>query len=465
MVRTSLWRAGFAAAGLVVCAGLALGTVSPFGADQAGAQPERAAQPEMTPQLEEDFRHARSLSRAFQHAASQVEDSVVHITTTSSRVASDFFGRRVRRQASGLGSGVVVSADGYILTNNHVIEDATELMVRLAGGREYPARLIGGDALRDIAVLKVDATGLTPARFGSSESMEVGEWVLALGSPFGFDRTVTAGIVSAKGRGLGIVSDEFKDAEQFIQTDAAINPGNSGGALINLDGEVVGINSAIFSRTGGSVGLGFSIPIELASAVYENIVRDGRVDFGWLGVEIDSTGDGVRVARVLEDSPAEGAGLREGDRVLRYQGRPVSTGDQLIRSIQFTPPGSEAALDIVRNGRAVELRAEIASRTEAEIERFGGEEIVSLGVTVMTATAESLGTGQGTRGLGVYILEVAPNSLAARAGLSRGDVILAVDREPVTTVDAFVAGLGKAGRSVRVDLQRGEVRGYTTLRR
>jgi len=276
---------------------------------------------------------------------------------------------------------------------------------------------------------------------------------------------VTAGIISAKGRGLGIVSDEFKDAEQFIQTDAAINPGNSGGALINLNGEVVGINSAIFSRSGGSVGLGFSIPIELASAVYTNIVNDGRVDFGWLGVEIDSSGDAVRVARVLEDSPAENAGLRSGDQVLRYQGRPVTSGSQLIRSIQFTPPGSDAALDVIRDGRPVELRAQIVSRTEAEVQRFGGQEIVSLGVVAMTATPESLGTGTGTGGLGVYILDITPNGIAARAGLARGDVIVAVNREPVRTVDALVAELGKAGRAVRIDLQRGEVRGYTTLRR
>ena len=464
MNRTNCWRTGVAV-GVVLCAGLALGTMSPLGVSGATAQPERQPLVVDSAQLKEDLHQARSLSRAFQHAASLVEDSVVHITTKSSRVASDFFGRRVRQQASGLGSGVVVSEDGYILTNNHVIEDATELMVRFAGGREYEATLVGGDALRDIAVLKVNATGLQPARFGSSESMEVGEWVLAIGSPFGFDRTVTAGIISAKGRGLGIVSDEFKDAEQFIQTDAAINPGNSGGALINLDGEVVGINSAIFSRTGGSVGLGFSIPIELASAVYTNIVNDGRVDFGWLGVEIDSSGDAVRVARVLEDSPAENAGLRSGDQVLRYQGRPVTSGSQLIRSIQFTPPGSDAALDVIRDGRPVELRAQIVSRTEAEVRRFGGQEIVSLGVVAMTATPESLGTGTGTEGLGVYILDITPNGIAARAGLARGDVIVAVNREPVRTVDALVAELGRAGRAVRIDLQRGEVRGYTTLRR
>ncbi len=470
MIQANWWRMGLVAAAVLASVGLAVGSVAPkssAGLDSLPAQPERARQHVAVDdaQIAADLRQARGLSRAFQHAASKAEASVVHITTKSSRVASDFFGRRVRRQASGLGSGVVVSADGYILTNNHVIKGATELMVRFAGGREYEAKLIGGDELRDIAVLKVDATGLTPARFGSSEAMEVGEWVLALGSPFGFDKTVTAGIISAKGRGLGIVSDEYKDAEQFIQTDAAINPGNSGGALINLDGEVVGINSAIFSRNGGSVGLGFSIPIELASAVYENIVREGRVDFGWLGVEIDSSGDGVRVARVLDDSPAAAAGLRTGDRVLRYQGRDVTSGAQLIRSIQFTPPGSDAAIDVVRNGRPVEVRAQIASRTDAEVERYGGEEIVSLGVTVVTATPESLGSGPGTRGLGVYVVNVAPNGIAARAGLARGDVIVAVDREPVRTVDALVAELGNAGRSVRIDLQRGKVRGYTTLRR
>lgn len=421
---------------------------------QASAQPGSGS-------AADDLHYARSLSRAFQHAAAQVEQSVVHITTRSSRVAVDFFGRRVRRQASGLGSGVVVSADGYILTNNHVVDGATELLVRFADGREYAAELVGGDELRDIAVLKVDASGLRPARLGSSAELEVGEWVLALGSPFGFDRTVTAGIVSAKGRGLGIISDEFKDAEQFIQTDAAINPGNSGGPMINLEGEVVGINTAIFSRTGGSIGLGFSIPIELAQAVYTNIVNGGRVDFGWLGMEIAGDEEGVRVARVLEGGPAARSGLRAGDVVRRYQGRPVRDATQLIRSIQFTPPGSEAELEVERDGRPVRVRATIASRLEAEIERYGGREIEPLGIIAMTATEEAAGADVE----GVFVLDVTPGGPAAGAGMFRGDVILGVDRRRVRTVEELRDRLRDAGREVRIDLRRGDRVGYTVLRR
>ncbi|VAX37030.1 HtrA protease/chaperone protein, partial [hydrothermal vent metagenome] len=374
----------------------------------------------------------------------------------------DFFGRRVRQQSSGLGSGVIVSEDGYILTNNHVVEGATELLVKLSDGRTVEGKLIGGDSLRDIAVIKVKARGLTPAEFGESVSLEVGEWVLAVGSPFGFDQTVTAGIVSAKGRGLGIMNRDYKDAEDFIQTDAAINPGNSGGPLINLDGEVVGINSAIFSRSGGSVGLGFSIPVELALAVYENIVAGGSVDFGWLGVEL---AEGAKVARVLDESPASLAGLRKGDRVIRYRGREVTDSGQLIRSIQFTPPGSEAVVVVLRKGKRVELVARVASRTEAEVARYGGRVIRSLGVTVITATEEALGTGSGTDGLGVFVVAVEDGGIMAQAGFQRGDIILEVDGERVRSVEGFVEKLAEGGRSVRIDLQRGEVRGFTTLRR
>ncbi len=475
MRRTRWQRTGLAAAGLALCLTLAIGLRSPQGVSaqpqeppaQPLAQPpaQPPAQPADEAQIARDLDFAQSLSRAFQHAAEHVEPSVVHITTTSNRIARDFFGRSVRQQASGLGSGVIVSDDGYILTNNHVVEGATELLVKLADGRTVAGNLIGADALRDIAVVHIDATGLTPAKFGQSKSLEVGEWVLAVGSPFGFDQTVTAGIVSAKGRGLGIVNRDYKDAEEFIQTDAAINPGNSGGPLITLDGEVVGINSAIFSRSGGSVGLGFSIPVELAMAVYDNIIAGGSADFGWLGIELRTTGDQVRVARVLEQSPAQAAGLREGDRVLRYQGREVTDSTQLIRSIQFTPPGSEASMEVVREGRPVEIKARVASRTEAEIDRYGGRHIDSLGVTAIDASEQAIGAGDGTDPIGVYIIEVDPGSIADRAGLQRGDLIVMTDRQPVRKIDDLLTRLDEGGRTVRVDIQRGEMRGYTTLRR
>ena len=458
-------RAGFAAASMALCVGLAVGLGGPRGVI---AQTEQLqAQPEVDEaQVAEDLRYAGSLSRAFQHAAQHVEPSVVHITTSSKRYVRDFFGGVRERQSSGLGSGLIVSEDGYILTNNHVVQGATELMVKLADGRSVPAELIGGDSLRDIAVVRIAATGLTPANFGESKGLEVGEWVLAVGSPFGFDQTVTAGIVSAKGRGLGIVNEEYKDAEEFIQTDAAINPGNSGGPLINLEGDVVGINSAIFSRSGGSVGLGFSIPIELAQAVYQNIISGAGMDFGWLGVEFDENGDGVRVARVLEDSPAAAAGLRAGDEIKAYQGRQIADWNQLTRSIQFTPPGSEAELEVVRNGRPVELVAKVSSLTQVEIERFDRREIESLGLTVMNVGE----AGEQGEASGVYVRSVARRGLAERAGLRPEDVIVEVDEKPVRTVDEFVAALERGGRSVRIDIERvdanrGDMKGYTTIQR
>ncbi|MBK7405868.1 MAG: trypsin-like peptidase domain-containing protein [Phycisphaerales bacterium] len=455
------WGAGVLAAGLMACAGWA--TMGPRG---AAAQPEQATNPSPVPQVASpaDVQFAQSLSRAFQQAAARVEPSVVNITTRSERVARDFFGRRFRQEASGLGSGVVITDDGYILTNNHVVEDATELAVKLYDGRTVDAEVVGTDPIRDLAVVKVKTTGLTPARFGDSDGLEVGQWVLAVGSPFGFDQSVTAGIVSAKGRGLGIVSDEFKDAEDFIQTDAAINPGNSGGPLINLDGQVVGINSAIFTRTGGSVGLGFSIPARLAQAVYENIVHGGRADFGWLGVEFEAK-EGAKIARVLDSSPAASAGLRVGDKIVKYQGKPVIDVDQLIRSIQFTPPGSEAALEVARDGHEVEVRAKVSSRTDAEVAQFGGKEIPDIGLTVVTATEKALGTGEGTDPLGAYVVDVEPGSVAAAAGLLRGDLILGADGTAVSDADALVGVLSRTRTRVRIDLQRGQMRGYTTLGR
>ena len=463
--RTSRRRIGLAAAVMAACGGAgAVGggwLIDDRGA--AGGVTAPAEQPEtLAPASDDDLRYARSLSRAFHSAAEKVEPSVVHITTMSERIARDFFGRQFQQRASGLGSGVIVSEDGYIITNNHVVQGATSLAVKLYDGRTVSAEVVGGDQLRDLAVIKVEADGLQAAEFGDSDSLEVGEWVLAVGSPFGFDQTVTAGIVSAKGRGLGIIADEFKDAEQFIQTDAAINRGNSGGPLINLDGEVVGINSAIFSPSGGSVGLGFSIPERLAQAVYANIREGGRTDFGYLGVRLNGE-EGVRVDEVVEGSPAALAGLREGDLVLRFQGRTVEDVNQLWRAIQFSPPGSEATLVVERDGKPVEVSARVGSLTDAELKTFGGREIRSIGLAAVTATEEVLNLGVGTTGQGVYVVQVDPDSPAARAGLVRGDLIIGVNRQRVETVEEFVAALADTGSRVRIDLRRGDQQGYTTL--
>ncbi len=424
-----------------------------------------AAKATAAPINPDDRAIAQSLSNAFQHAAARVEPSVVHITTESDRIARDFFGRRVRQHASGTGSGMIVTEDGYILTNNHVVANASQLFAKLADGRTLPATIVGTDELRDLAVVKIDADNLTPIEFGDSDELKIGQWVLAVGSPFGFDQTVTAGIISAKGRGLGIVDGDYKDAEEFIQTDAAINPGNSGGPLINLDGQVVGINSAIFSRSGGSIGLGFSIPINLAQVVYENIIRGGRVDFGYLGVRLDDSSGHLVIAEVIDGSPADKAGLRKGDIILQYRDKPVKNATQLLRSIQFTPPGADAPIVIKRRNKTLNLTAHIAARTEAEVAQFGGRELRSIGMTVITGTPSRMGIGSSDTPIGAQVIDVEPNSPADAAGFQRGDLIVAVNGEPVKDIESFVALLAEQGPRVRIDLKRGKLSGYTYLER
>jgi S1-C subfamily serine protease len=270
---------------------------------------------------------AQELSAAFRHAARVIEPAVVHIITEQPT-------SRGFRAQTGVGSGVILDERGYILTNYHVTRTGRIITVRLADGRETQAELVGGFEETDLAVLKIDAPGLRAAEFGDSEAIGVGEWVLAVGSPFGFEQTVTAGIISAKGRGQidPNAGDEGPTRfQEFLQTDAAINPGNSGGPLVDLDGRVVGINTAIASRDGGSSGLGFAIPADVAQVVMDRIIKKGRVDRGWLGVNMRrldpevayrlGIDGGVVIAGVLKDSPADRAGLREGDIVVSLNGR------------------------------------------------------------------------------------------------------------------------------------------------
>ncbi|HRQ72264.1 MAG TPA: trypsin-like peptidase domain-containing protein [Phycisphaerales bacterium] len=432
------------------------------------------AQPDRDAPSAADYDYARGLSRVFESAVARVEESVVHITSVEERqlVARDFFGRPQNRtfRRSGLGSGVIVSDDGLILTNNHVVQGATQLIVRLHDGRELEANVVGTDELRDLAVLRVQASGLKAAAWGDSDRVRVGEWVLAVGSPFGFARTVTAGIVSAKGRGLGIGTDEFKEAEEYIQTDAAINPGNSGGPLINVDGEVIGINTAIFStRMGGSIGLGFAIPSELARAVADNIVRGGRADFGWLGVEMGplaeqntarTGGGGVVVTRVVPGSPAERAGLRTGDVITRYRGRAVASEDQLVRAVQFTPPGSEVEMDVVRDGRPSRVRATIVDRTAA----LGGAWLDAVGFAAAPMRPDLRGAAN-TPSEGLLVLRVDRGGPAAQVGLEPGDVIVAVGGRTVKDVEELRRAVERArDRRLAIAIVRGGLRGEGVLR-
>ncbi|MGH7895053.1 MAG: Do family serine endopeptidase, partial [Candidatus Binatia bacterium] len=354
-----------------------------------------------------------------------------------------FFGGEPRHEAHGLGSGFVIDPNGYVVTNNHVVEDATEITVRLADGRELPATILGRDPKTDLALLKVEATGLPTVPAGDSSGLQVGEPVMAIGNPFGLEQTVTTGIVSAMGRVIG--QGPYDD---FIQTDASINPGNSGGPLINARGQAVGINTAIFSRTGGSVGIGFAIPINLAKPVVTQLAEQGHVTRAWLGVSVQPlTPDlaksfkaegrtGVLVSDVIDGSPAAKAGLRRGDILLTYEGRPIARVDALPRAVADTPVGRAVTLTVLRDGAVLQIGATVAKLEEAvpttpAAAAKGG----SLGLSVQPLTPE-IARQLGAPDLkGVFVRGVAEGGAGAKAGLRSGDVIVEVDKRPVQSVD------------------------------
>ena len=375
--------------------------------------------------------------------------------------------RERRRDSQSLGSGFIISKDGYILTNHHVIAGADEVLVRLANREEYVARIVGSDEASDVAVLKVDADNLPTLKFGDSDKLKVGEWVLAIGSPFGFDHSVTAGIVSAKGRNLP--SDNYVP---FIQTDVAINPGNSGGPLFNLDGEVVGINSQIYSRTGGFMGLSFAIPIEMAVDVANQIKLNGRVSRGWLGVLIqevtrdlaESFGmdnpQGALVAKVLEDSPAKDAGLQVGDVIVEFNGRKVMRSSSLPPLVGRSAVGKDAQVTIIRNRSREIIKVRIAelpdSMTRASFTPGDDKPIEksALGMNVIELS-ESARKKLRVQS-GVEVTEVDDTGSARDAGILKGDVITMIDNLAVDSVDDFDAITDdlKAGKSVALLVQR-----------
>lgn len=340
-----------------------------------------------------------------------------------------------------LGSGFVISDDGFVLTNAHVVEDADEVIVRLSDRREFVAEIVGKDNRSDVALLKIDASGLPVVKIGSTKELEVGEWVLAIGSPFGFDHSVTSGIVSAKGRNL-----PNENYVPFIQTDVAINPGNSGGPLFNLDGEVVGVNSQIFSRTGGYMGLSFAIPIEMAMNVVDQLRTKGRVSRGWLGVLIqdvtrelaDAFGmrhpKGALVARVLPDSPASEAGLQVGDVILKYNDEVISNSSMLPPIVGASRVDRPADLTVLRKGSEIQIRVNIGelpaeeALASAESPTQKREDILGLVVSEMSAEKQSRYGLESTEG--VLVEEVHPGPAAA-AGLKEGDLIQMIAQVPV----------------------------------
>jgi Do/DeqQ family serine protease len=444
------------------------------------AQVERARAQRPSDTEREHIEHARSLSDAFKYAARTIEPSVVHITSRRlvQNVSRDIFGRTTRQgpsrlQDAGLGSGVIIDASGVILTNHHVVSEADELVVRLADDREYPAELVGSDAATDIAVLRIEAENLVAAELGDSESVEVGEWVLAIGSPFGFDQTVTAGIVSAKGR-AGIGVEEGARYQEFLQTDASINPGNSGGPLVTLDGKVVGINTAILSRTGGSVGIGFAIPSAMARTVSDFILTSGRVERGYLGIEMEdldparaqelglpaSAARGVLVTRVSPGSPAADAGLAVGDVIVSIDGRAATNLNRLRNLIALTPPGREIAIGVLREGRERSIPATLVNRDRAIAAAIGGVYLDPLDAAVRDLDrdiARQLGFNRVFPG--AVVVNIDEDGPAGRAGLRVGDVIVEVDGEPIDGASDVLDRLTRSPGTARLGLVRGRMRG------
>ena len=347
----------------------------------------------------------------------------------------------------GLGSGVIVSPDGYILTNNHVVGNAEEIHVTLMDKREFTAKVIGKDAKTDLGLIKIDTKDALPvATLGDSNSTDVGDWVIAIGNPFNVGMTVTAGIVSAKGRILG------GDYDDFIQTDASINPGNSGGPLINTRGEVIGINTAIYSRTGANNGIGFAIPIDMARNVMDQLKAHGRVVRGWLGVEIQEvTADlaqsfglpkpeGALVASADKEGPASKAGIERGDIVLSFNGHPVNDEHELPALVAQTPINQKVPVEVMRNGKKMTLEVTIGERKEPQVATAKAEEPGgNWGMQVGDITPEIAQQFHLETNKGVVIRKVSPDSPAAEAALQPGDVVLEVDHDKVGSVADFVA--------------------------
>jgi serine protease Do len=415
---------------------------------------------------QENLPSPADLSRTFVQVAKQVKPAVVHVEVvektrpqTSRRMPEGFpqipgfppFGDAQPRRQKGAGSGVIISPDGYILTNNHVAGDAEDIKVKLGDGREMKARLVGADQETDLAVIKIDAQGLPFARLGDSEALEQGEWVIALGSPFGLQQTMTAGIVSATGRAIP-GAGQFTS---FIQTDASINPGNSGGPLVNMKGEVVGINTMIFSRSGGSEGIGFAIPARLATGVYAQLIKNGRVTRGYLGVTLNDvtpavaravgyTGKEGAIVNDLakEDAPAAKAGLRSGDVIVEFDGKPVKSPKQLTEMVADTTVGKMVQVKYVRDSQVRTTTITLAERPSPNAVNRPQEpeeqEPSKLGFSPQNITADVARELKLKISSGVLVRNVEPGSPAAEAGIQPGDVIHRIGRTQVTNVQDLV---------------------------
>jgi serine protease Do len=449
---------------------------------------------------EEEWAHAENISSAFKFVAKSLRPSVVSINSTktirmtgggSPELPSNlppefrrFFGDDLfekfgesqsgTRQSSGLGSGVIVTEDGYILTNNHVVRDADKVEVVLSDRREFVAEVVGTDAQSDLAVLKIEASGLKPAKLGDSNALEVGDWAIAIGTPFGLTQTVTTGVISAKGRAnVGVA-----DYEEFLQTDAAINPGNSGGPLLNLRGEVIGINTAIASRSGGFNGIGFAIPSNLAKGVMESIIDTGSVQRGWLGAAIQDLtpelaqsfgydgGRGVLVGDVVVGSPAVNAGLQQGDIVLRLNGKEMDTASELRNRVAGTKPGSEVQLDVFRDGSEKTLNVKLGTLNKEQLAAASSGKSATTETKLGMVLAEPTAAQKKSLGVedGIVVSEVVPGGLAASAGIRKNDVIRNVNGQAVRSLAEFAEAVEDSDNGLRLLVKTGELQRFVFIR-
>lgn len=450
--------------------------------------------------------YADQLSLAFEHAADTIRPSVVTIKSVKhfkpaqhiqngpdglppglrNQLPFDddflrhFFNQMPQNQPpqEGLGSGVIVSKDGYILTNNHVVSGADEVTVTLDSGKDVPAKVVGTDPMSDLAVIRVQEDNLTPAKLGNSSELHTGQWVVAAGVPFGLRDTITAGIVSAKGRS----NVRIAEYEDFIQTDAAINPGNSGGPLIDLHGRVVGINTAIASRGGGSNGVGFAIPINMAKTVMNSLIHNGQVVRGWLGVAIQPldealaksfhyhSTDGALIGDVMAGGPAASAGLKPGDIVVKFGDQKISDVQELRSQVAATKPGTKVDMEVIRDGRTRTITVDVSQReaTTVASNSANQENGAEIGVTVAnldSQAAQSLNLPSGAHG--VVVTQVDPNGLAAMSGIEAGNLILDVQGTPVSDVNEFRAQLSKHDlkSGIRLHVQVGDSQRFVLLQK
>ncbi len=468
--------------------GFFLGGITYYLLSKTSVPQHQTFTPQVPPQIKET-------SRAFSEIVISVSPAVVNISSTKTMRKQptpfdEFFdflnpspdGRSKRWKEQSLGSGVIVSPDGYIVTNNHVIEKADEIKVVFVDKKSFRARIIGSDSKTDIAIIKIDAANLPVLPWGDSDKLQVGEFVLAIGNPFGLSNTVTMGIISAIGRtDVGIA-----DYENFIQTDAAINPGNSGGPLVNMKGELIGINTAIFSKTGGYQGIGFAVPSNMVNSVMEQLIRKGKVVRGWIGVTIQeltpeiaqklgmSSADGVLVTDVVKGGPAQKAGLTRGDVILEYNGKTVKDASLLRNMVAQSEVNQQIKLKISRQGKEMFISVTVAELPPDGVQMVPSSSNDDLnpssnalaGITVMdinTAIAKQLKIEGDEKG--VVIVRIQPGSLAEDKGIRKGDVIQEINRQRINNINDFNKATShlKADSAVLLFINRGSKKFYTTL--